>query len=452
MTIPPVNPQPSTQPTDKSLQAGALGWTRIAGLGVAIAVSGQFSGWNYGLAVGGWGGLVAAAFCTGLFYLGFTQCVAELAAAMPSAGGFETYCHRAFGTVAGYMVGMSVLVALSIAIGVVADFTAAYAQSLLGIPPWGSKVVLFGGVLILQLRGAREAVGVTMWVGAIAIVVLLLFCASMVPFANPAHLVLHSGEGWFPHGLAGIFAALPYALWLFLAVEQAALAAEEAADPGKSVPKALAVAVLTLLLSGLGVLVFAPAGGGAEQIFSADDPLFAALTSPLAYGHQNWITRLIGAGALVGLIATFFSVVYASSRQLYSLSRDGYLPRWLCVTNRKQAPHAALLVVIAVGIVASLFPPERGMLLVIFPLSLSYLMVLGAYLRLRQHEPQMPRPYRAAGGRFTACVTTAISLLVLGACLAGEPAGMTYALGVYALLLAYFLLFRRSKLRHIQVN
>jgi ethanolamine permease len=447
-----VNPSSSPQPKHESLQAGALGWTRVAGLGVAIAVSGQFSGWNYGLAAGGWGGLVAAALCTGLFYLGFTQCVAELSAAMPSAGGFETYCRRAFGNVAGYMVGMSVLVALSIAIGVVADFTAAYAKSLFGISLWGSKLVLFGGVLVLQLRGAREAVGVTMWVGAIAIAALLLFCASMAPFAQVAHLLSHDGGGFFPHGFAGVFAALPYALWLYLAVEQAALAAEETADPGKTIPKALAVAVLTLLASGLSVLLFAPAGGGVDQIGGADDPLLAALTSPLAYGHHNWITGIIGAGALVGLIATFFSVVYASSRQLYSLSRDHYLPKWLSITNRKQAPHTALLVVIAIGFVASLFAPERGMLLVIFPLSLSYLMVLGAYLRLRRREPDMPRPYQAVGGTLTACATTAISLLVLGACVAGEPLGIMYALAVYSLLLAYFVLFQRSKLRQIQVN
>ncbi len=386
--------KPSPQPTDESLQAGALGWTRVAGLGVAIAVSGQFSGWNYGLAAGGWGGLVAAAVCTGLFYLGFTQCVAELSAAMPSAGGFETYCRRAFGNVAGYMVGMSVLVALSIAIGVVADFTAAYAKSLFGISLWGSKLVLFGGVLVLQLRGAREAVGVTMWVGAIAVAVLLLFCASMAPFARIAHLLPRDGGGFFPHGFTGTFAALPYALWLYLAVEQAALAAEEATDPGKTIPKALAIAVLTLLASGLSVLLFAPAGGGVDQIGGADDPLLAALTSPLAYKRPTGSPASSAPGALVGLIATFFSVVYASSRQLYSLSRERYLPKWLSITNRKQAPHAALLGVIAIGFVASLFAPERGMLLVIFPLSLSYLMVLGAYLRLTapraRHAASLP--------------------------------------------------------------
>lgn len=435
----PVSPAP------KSLQVDALRWTRVAGLGVAIAVSGQFSGWNYGLTAGGWGGLVAAALLTGSFYLGFTQCVAELAAAMPSAGGFETYCQRAFGAVSGYLVGMSVLLALTIAIGVVANFTAAYGKSLLGIDAWPIKAALFCAVLALQLRGAREAVGVTMWVGVVAIGVLLIFCISMAPFAQVSHLATPAGGRLFPHGAAGIFASLPYALWLLVGVEQAALAAEETADPGRSIPKALAVAVLTLLLGGLSVIALAPAGGGTEQIRGADDPLYAALTSPYAFGRENWLTRLISGGAFIGLLATFFSVVYTSSRQLYSLARDRYLPQWLRATNGRQAPHAALLVVIAIGILASAFAPEKAMLLVIFLFCFSYLVVLAAFVRLRVRGRDIPRPYRAIGGLFTAGASTVLLLLVLGACLMQESEGMLYAIVVYALLLGCFLLFQRSQ-------
>jgi len=445
-----VQPCDCPQPNNRSLQAGALGWTRVAGLGVAIAISGQFSGWNYGLTAGGWGGLVAAALITGLFYLGFTQCIAELAAAMPSAGGFETYCQRAFGVTAGYMVGMSVLLALAIAIGVVADFTAAYAKSVFGVDVWLSKLVLFLGVMALQLRGAREAVAVTMCVGVIAIAALLLFAGSMAPYAETQHLLSPPDRALFLNGLRGIFGALPYALWLFLAVEQAALAAEETANPGKAIPKALALAVVTLLLVGLSVVVLGPAGGGVEQIRGADDPLYAALTSPLAYGRESWLTKTIGTGALIGLIATFFSVVYTSSRQLYSLARDGYLPRWLSATNRKQAPHSALLAVSAVGVLSSAFAPDRAMLLVIFLLNISYLIVLGAFVRLRKRQHDMERPYRALGGRTTAYATTLISLLVLGACFVEESAGMLYALVVYALLLGNFLLFQRGNMQRLK--
>jgi ethanolamine permease len=144
-------------------------------------------------------------------------------------------------------------------------------------------------------------------------------------------------------------------------------------------------------------------------------------------------------------MATFFSVFYTSSRQLYSLSLDRYLPKWLSATNRKQAPHAALLVVVAIGIVASVFAPEKAMLLVIFLLSFSYLVVLAVFVRLRARGRDMPRPYRALGGVFTAYATTLLLLLVLGACLVQEFEGMLYAVVVYVLLLGYFLLFQRSQ-------
>src|SRR2546429_9933704 len=99
------------------------------------------------------------------------------------------------------------------------------------------------------------------------------------------------------------------------------LAAEEATDPSRTIPKALTIAVVTLLLVGLGVLFFGPAGGGTEQLRGADDPLYAALTSPFAYGKQGWLSKTIGSGALIGLVATFFSVVYTSSLQPDSLGR-----------------------------------------------------------------------------------------------------------------------------------
>jgi ethanolamine permease len=440
-------PAVDRQPHAGGLKAGALGWLNVAGLGIAIAISGQFSGWNFGLGVGGWGGLLMATLLMAVFYLSYSQCVAELAAAMPSAGGFETYCRRAFGLTAGYIVGMSVLVALAIAIGVVGNFTAAYASSVFKIPAVGMKIGLFAVVLLLQLRGARDAVGVTMIVGLIAVGVLALFAVSMAPFAHPSNLASHAGAGGLlPHGLFGVFAAIPYALWMFLAVEQSALAAEETLDPGRVMPKALTTAVMTLLVVGLGVVVFGPAGAGTDRISAAEDPLYAALTSPLALGQESALTRVIGTGALIGLIATFFSVFYASSRQLFSLARDGYLPKWLATTNRRQAPGAALLVIAAAGAMALQAPPEQLILPIVFLFNVSYLFGLAAFVKLRRDEPGLERPYRAIGGYFTAGLAALLSLLVLSACFVQQARGLIYALIVCAVLLAQFLLFRRGRM------
>jgi ethanolamine permease len=428
-----------------ALQARALGCGRVAGIGVAVAIAGQFSGWNYGLSIGGWGGLMAAVGLTALFYLGFLQCVAELSAAMPTAGGFEAYCRRAFGETAGYLAGASVLIALALAIGVVANFFAGYGQAVFGLAGGPLKAVLFAGVLLLQLRGAREATGVTLVVAALAVVTLLAFSAAMAPFAERRHLIAAGQHPLFAHGIGGVIYSIPFALWMFLGVEQAALAAEETDDPARTLPKALAIAVATLLISALGVVVLGTAGAGVQRLASSQDPLYAALTSPSVYGTETPLTKLIGAGVLAGLIATFFSVVYASSRQLYALARDGYLLRRLAAVNRHHAPHAALLCVCAVGLVAGWAPPEQVMLLVVFLLTTTYLLVVASFIQLRYADRQLARPYRAVGGNVTATLSGALSLLILLACLLQQMSGMVYGLALYAFLILQFLVSRRAR-------
>lgn len=75
---------------DHSLKKQPISWVKVAGLGIAIVIAGQFVGWNYGLAAGGAGGLLIAAFLMLILYFGFAQSLAELSSALPSAGGFYT--------------------------------------------------------------------------------------------------------------------------------------------------------------------------------------------------------------------------------------------------------------------------------------------------------------------------------------------------------------------------
>jgi amino acid transporter len=90
-----------------TLKAGSLHWLEVAALGIAIAISGNVSGWNYGLGVGGWGGMLIAALAMAVLFLCLTQSLAELAAALPEAGGFDGYVRRALGPTAAYLAGMS---------------------------------------------------------------------------------------------------------------------------------------------------------------------------------------------------------------------------------------------------------------------------------------------------------------------------------------------------------
>src|SRR6202790_3243556 len=226
------------------LKAGALHWLEVAALGIAIAISGNVSGWNYGLGVGGWGGMLLAALAMAVLFLCLTQSLAELAAALPDAGGFDGYVRRALGPTAAYLTGMSV--ALAVGAGVAVSFSEAYVSAWLGFGGWPVKLAFLVIVMGLQLRGASEAVGLTVAVGVAALVILVAFCLYMAPEYQSARLFSATPDGarsLLPHGFAGAARCIPFALFLFLGVEQSAHAAAEMRDMARNMPKALATAI-----------------------------------------------------------------------------------------------------------------------------------------------------------------------------------------------------------------
>jgi ethanolamine permease len=428
-----------------SLQAGSLTWPKVAALGVAIAISGDFAGWNYGLGIGGWGGMMVAALAMALLFWCLTQCLAELAAAMPEGGGFDFYTRRALGPGAGYLAGMSVGVALAVGAGLAMSFGEAYTTSMLGIGGWPVKLLLLAVVLVLQLRGAREAAGLTMLVGVVTVLVLALFCVQGARHFDAANLgagAAAAGHGLMPHGLAGAAGCIPFALFLFLGVEQAAHAATEMRDMATSIPKALAVAIGVAFVTGISVLVLATGAAGVEYLAPQNDPLYAAVMAhPQAWGALP-IARVVGAGALLAIMGTFFSLAYAGSRQFFHLAGAGYLPRWMQRTNRRHAPHVALLLLAVIALVTAAFPPDAAMVVFIFLISVSHVLVLIAFIGLRRRQAELPRPYRAAGGQLVAGLATLLSLAVMVSCYQLQAVALRYAVGGLIALSLGFAVFK----------
>src|SRR5262245_6425049 len=189
----------------------SLTWPRVAALGVAISVSGSFAGWNYGLGPGGAGGMIVAAIATGLLFYCLTQAVAELAAAMPSSAGFEAYVGVVLGPVAGFIAGICVALGLAVGTGLALTFTAAYTEGMFGIGGWPVKLALLAIVLLLHLRGAKDAVGFTMLIGGFAVLVLLSFCVSMAPHFAATNLTtsVNGIATLFPGGTLGVIQSVP---------------------------------------------------------------------------------------------------------------------------------------------------------------------------------------------------------------------------------------------------
>ena len=398
------------------LKKSALGWPKIAGLGIALVVAGQFSGWNFGLMTGGWLNMLIATLLMALLCGGLALCVAELSTALPSAGGVFVYAQSAFGPFVGYLVGVACALALTISTGVAATFICAYTESIFGLGGWPVKIALFAIIIGIHMRGVGEALGLTMIAGVIAVAALLTFAVAMAPHVELATLLTMPANAGPAISLGGIFACVPFAIWLFITVEQTGSAAEEANNPGRSMPRGILAAIGTLLVTALVVLICAPGAGGVELVGSAGDPLYAAMTSTNAYGDASWLAKVIGCGAVFGLIATFFSLVYAASRQLFAMARDGLFPQWLGKTGKRGTPFPALLLIGVIGLPLSAVDPATVMLAVVLLLNVCYLFIFGAYLRIQRSQPNLPRPFRLAGGKVIAWLGLTLTLVVIAAC------------------------------------
>lgn len=434
-----------------TLKAGTLHWLQVAALGIAIAISGNVSGWNYGLGVGGWGGMLIAALAMAVLFLCLTQSLAELAAALPDAGGFDGYVRRALGPAPAYLAGMSVAIALAVGAGLAMSFSEAYVSSWLGFGGWPVKLVFLIFVMGLQLRGASEAVGLTVAVGVTALVILVAFCLYMAPEFQSARLfsALPGGaRSLLPHGLAGAARCIPFALFLFLGVEQSAHAAAEMRDMARNMPKALATAIGVAFVIGLCVLLIATGGTGADRLAAVDDPLFAAITANPGREGAAFMTRLVSAGALVALLGTFFSIAYAGSRQFYHLAHAGFLPKAVFGgVNARQAPAGAVYLVGVIALATAAFAPNDAMVVFIFLISVSHLLILCAFLRLRHREPDLARSYRALGGAPVAVVASVLSIAVMVSCYQLEARALQVAIVLIALLMAQFVWARPKRLQ-----
>jgi len=439
----------------RQLRRGAAGWVLLAGLGVAYVVSGDFAGWNFGLAQGGWGGLAIAALLMATMYTCMIFGLAELATAMPVAGAGYGFARRALGTLGGFATGTAILIEYAIAPAAISVFIGGYVESLglfgltNGWPVYLACYVIFVGI---HLWGVGEALKVMLGITAIAVVALVAFVVGMVPrfsFANLLDIAPTDawGASWFlPFGITGILAALVYGIWFFLAVEGVPLAAEEARDPKRDMPRGIIGALSVLLVFATLMLFVGPGAAGADAMKASDNPLPHAVR--IAFGGDNWLAQFINYVGLAGLVASFFSIIYAYSRMLFALSRAGYLPRQLSVTGRRKTPYLALIVPATIGFALASITKNGALLIniAVFGATVSYVLMMLSHIVLRVREPDLPRPYRTPGGVLTTSVALVLATAAVVATFIVDPKAAAITAGIFVIALGYFWFYSRHHL------
>jgi len=411
------------------------GFWSLWALGVGAVISGDFFGWNFGLGVGGFGGLAIATVIVAVMYLGLCYSLSEMAPALPHAGGPYSFARAGLGPWGGFITGLAasieyILTPAVIVVGI-GGYMGAVVNSLFGLnlpaPLWWLLFyVIFVGI---NIWGVAATFRVTVAATLLALAILLVFWIGAIPHFSwdlALNITPASGQSpWLPFGWGGMFYALPFAVWFFLAIEQVPLAAEEAQQPRRDLPKALLWGILTLLIAAaLTLLLNSGIAPGAMAVGISPDPLFDAFKTIFGEGIGAVALSL---AAVAGLVASFHAIIYAYGRNLYSLSRAGYLPKGLSLTLRgRQTPHLALLAGAVIGYGLALLiafgqewfgpsVPVAAVLLnmAVFGAVISYVLQMAAFIRLRQRFPRMERPYVSPLGIAGAAVAGLIALLVL---------------------------------------
>ena len=214
-------------------------------------------------------------------------------------------------------------------------------------------------------------------------------------------------------------AAVPFAIWFYLAIEGVANVAEEAKDPQRVIPRGFLSAMLTLVVLTAITLFGAVGTGGWHDVVYPDAASLEPSDSPLPLAISQIVARtsplfkLLTAIGLIGLLASFHGILIAGSRAILEFGRARYVPQIFGEVNeRTGTPVPALLVNMGMGLVVLLTGKTGDIILItVFGALTMYVLSSAAVLQLRRTDPGLERPYRTPLYPVTPIVALVLSLV-----------------------------------------
>ena len=383
-----------------------LGTFQLWGIAVGLVISGEYFGWSYGWGTAGTLGFLVTTAIISVMYFTFIFSFTELTTAIPHAGGPFAYANRAFGPVGGFIAGFATLVEFLFAPPAIALAIGAYLN--VQFPDLSAKWIAtfcYFVFMILNIVGVSIAATFELFVTILAIIELFVFMGIVSTGFSITNFI-HAGwagENHFSfHTVSGILAAIPFAIWFFLAIEGAAMAAEEVKNPKKTIPIAYIAGILTLILLAIGVMIFAGGVGDWRKLSNINDPLPEAMRAVVGQ-KSGWLHMLVWLG-LFGLVASFHGIIMGYSRQIFALGREGFLPKFLAKIHPTfKTPYIAIIAggIFGIGIIFSDNLIIIGgqslsaniVTMSVFGAIIMYITSILSLFKLRVKEPNLERPF-----------------------------------------------------------
>lgn len=370
---------------------GAIGTGLFLGSGFAISLAGPSVIISYAI-----GGIIALLMMTAL---------SEMAVAQPTAGSFGVYAEQYVNPWAGFVLRYSYWIGVVIAVGTEVTATGIYMQYWFPQVPSVIWIVLFAGILFLVNSTSVGNFGkFEFWFASIKVAAIVAFIViGCVVVFGPAGQSAgfsfgnYTNDGGFtPYGISGILLGSFIAIFSYLSMEMIAVTAGEAKDPEKAVPRALKSAMLRLFLFYIISIGLMLAMVSWRQAGATESPFvtaFSLIGIPYAADIMNFVV-------LTAALSAINSMMYVTSRMMFSLSRGGYAPKPFGNLTKNGVPLNALTVSCAgvlLAIVVNRVLPQESQFVSMMGMSMfgpvfTWMMILITHLFFR------PK-WKAEGGR-----------------------------------------------------
>lgn len=338
-------------------------------IGGAIGV-GLFLGSSVTIRLAGPGVILSYLF-SAIVALIVAYSIAEMAVAHPVAGSFGVYAETYLNEWSGFAVRVTYAFVQILAIGAEVTAVAIYLSAWFpAVPQWVWVVGFSAGLIAVNGLRVGKFGEFEYWfaiVKVIAIVAFILTGLGLIFGVGPAHAIgfsnLTSHRGFLPNGWKGVWLAMSLTLTSYMGVEIIAVTAGEALQPEKTIPRAMRTVILRLILfyvlSIAVMLSMTPWDRMGSGITGSPFVIaFAKAGIPYAAEIMNLVV-------ITAALSSANTNLYLTSRTLFSLSQDGYVPRALARLGRNGVPYIALMVStagMAAAILLAIFAPNRAFL------------------------------------------------------------------------------------------